>query len=443
MRHPSGSVTRARPHTPPADLAVPTVGEIEAVLRELLADLSPLPTGRGRPAVLPALAVWGGLIVCVLSGWSSQLDLWRLLTQAGLWDYPRFAVSDQAVYHRLARDGTRTLERVFAGLCPLLAARLAPYAQHELAAFASGVYALDATTLDPVARRATRAHDLPADGSRRLPGQLAGLFDVRRQQWVRVEHRPDAAENEKVAARQLLIGLPRWSLLLTDLGYFGFKWFDDLTDAGFYYISRLRRKTSYTLLHVFHQDGETLDALVWLGAYRADQAKHAVRLVQFRQGNVLHQYITNLRDPHTLPLAEVATLYARRWDFEMAAQLVKQHLGLSVWWSSKDVVVVQQVWAVLIVAQVLQALRLEIAGRAGVELFEVSLPLLARWAPRLAARGADPIAVFVERGRAAGFIRPSRRVPIHAPDVPSAAIQPLPVGLVRRRVPRYAERRCA
>jgi len=102
-------------------------------------------------------------------------------------------------------------------------------------------------------------------------------------------------------------------------------------------------------------------------------------------------------------------LYARRGDIELAVLLVKEHLHVPLLWSAKTVVIQQQVWAVLIIAPVLQALRLEIAQRAGVDPFEVSLPLLGEDLPRFAAQGCAPIAVFVEHGRALRFIRPSSR----------------------------------
>ena len=35
--------------------------------------------GPGRPRVLPAMALWAGLLVCVLRGFGSQLAVWRLL----------------------------------------------------------------------------------------------------------------------------------------------------------------------------------------------------------------------------------------------------------------------------------------------------------------------------------------------------------------------------
>ena len=140
-----------------------------------------------------------------------------------------------------------------------------------------------------------------------------------------------------------------------------------------------------------------MDGLVWLGAHRADRAKHAVRLVQFRVGPH-HRYLTNVLDPQLFSLPDIARLYARRWDIELAFKLVKRELRLHLLWSAKPVVIQQQLWATLIIAQVLQALRLEIAGRAGVDPFDVSMPLLVQGLRRSAREGQDPIAFLVERG---------------------------------------------
>ena len=180
---------------------------------------------------------------------------------------------------------------------------------------------------------------------------------------------------------------------------------------------------------------------MWLGAYRADLAKHAVRLVTFRQGNTLRRYITNVLEPHTFPIASMAGVYVRRWDIELAFKLVKQHLKLRLLWSAKQVVILQQLWATLIIAQVLQSLRLEIACKAGVDPFEVSIGLLVEYAPQYAYEGRDPVKIFVERGRELGFIRPSRRTRIHAPNIPDEAILPAPHELVLTRTPRYANRK--
>src|SRR5256885_919216 len=121
--------------------------------------------------------------------------------------------------------------RLFRQLSVVLAARLAPFAATALAPFASGVYALDQMVLDRVARLLPALRALPAGAAALLPGQLAGLFDLRRQQWARVEYQADPQQKEKVVAREMVADLPPGSLILADRGYFGFQWFDDLTDA--------------------------------------------------------------------------------------------------------------------------------------------------------------------------------------------------------------------
>lgn len=418
--------------------------EVEGLVRELVTGLVPEPvaSGPGRPRILPATVLWAGLLVSVLRGFSSQLDLWRLLALGHLWDYPRYPVSDQAIYRRLAAGGTQPLAELFAQTSRLLMARVAPYAATDLAPFATEVVALDHTDLDPIARRLPALRDLPPGDAHLLPGQLAGLFDLRRQQWRHVQFIADPHQNEKVTAREIVATLPPQSLLLCDLGFFGFAWFDDLTDQGQWYVSRLRKRTSYDVIHTFYAEHETFDGLVWLGAYRADRAKHAVRLVRFRYHGRLHTYLTNVHDPRTFPLAEIVRLYARRWDFELAANLVKQHLGLHLLWSAKEVVIQQQLWAVLLISQILQALRLELAARAGVDPFDVSMALMIRWLPRLAAAGQDPLATFLADGPALRFIRPATRLTVQAPTIPPTKLKPLPPDLSLERVPRHANRNC-
>jgi hypothetical protein len=421
------------------------IGEVEQFLRDAISGMEPESAGspsRGRPRVLPAFCLWAGLLVCVLRGFSSQLALWRLLSAGNFWFYPRFPISDEAVYKRLSKAGTEPMEELFARISSLLSSRLIPFTQSKLAPFASEVVALDETTLDPVARSLPALRQLPKGASQLLPGKLAGVFDIRRQQWQEIRHISNPNQNEKLLARSLLEAAPRGSLILADLGYFGFAWFDYLTDSGYYWVSRLREKTSYSITHAFFAQADSFDGIIWLGAHRADRAAHAVRLVRFRVGNSTHSYITNVLDPKLLPIAHIAALYARRWDFEMAVNLVKRYLGLHLLWSAKPVVILQQVWAVLTISQILMALRLEIATRAGVDPFEVSLALLVEYMPQFAYTAKDPVEVFVELGRELGFIRPSRRTVIRAPVIPEDELTPLPPGLILVRQSRYANRNC-
>ena len=224
-----------------------------------------------------------------------------------------------------------------------------------------------------------------------------------------------------------------------DLGFFSFEWFDQLTSEGYFWLSRLRQKTSYEVLHTFYRDGETFDGLVWLGAYRADRARYAVRLVTFRVGEVQYQYLPNVARRTLLSLHDIAVVSAGRWDIELAFKLIKRELDLHMFWSGKLGVVLQQVWAVLLISQILHAIQLEIAGRAGVDPFDVSLTLVIEYLPGW--NDVDFIQLAVERGREAGFIRPSRRIRIKTPPVELSAYSPPPPDLVVVRPPRYAHRR--
>jgi hypothetical protein len=419
----------------------PTLNQIESFVREMVEQLEPIhadPLGRGRPRVLPALCLWAGVLICVLRGWSSQLAIWRLLQHKGLWDYPRFPISDQAVYKRLAQGGEAPLKSLFEQVSAVLQARLQPYLQ-PLAPFASEVVAMDATTLDKVIVHLPPLRAATQKNTAWLAGKLAGVFDVRLQQWRYVEYVENPNENERVSAPSLLEHLQRGALILMDLGFFSFPWFDQLTQEGYYWITRLRKKTSYQVLHTFYQRGETFDGLIGLGAYRADQARYAVRLVTFRVGESSYQYLTNVLHPTQLSLHEIAVLYARRWDIELAFKLIKRELGLHLFWSAKPVVILQQIWAVLLISQILHGLQLEIAGKAGVDPFDVSMALLVEYLP--AWNDADFITLVVERGREAGFIRPSRRIRIQTPPIDLKDYQPLPPDLCLVRNPRYAHRR--
>lgn len=418
-----------------------TLEQIETFLKTAIEQLEPIhsdPYGRGRPRVLPAMCLWAGVLVCVLRGWNSQLKIWRLLKERGLWDYPRFPISDQAVYKRLEQGGEAPLKSLFEQVSSVLEEQLQAYAQ-PLAPFASEVVAIDASTLDKVTRHLPplRAREKEAEGW--LAGRMAGVFDLRVQQWKYVEFIENPYENERVSAQNMIAHLQRGALILMDRGFLSFPFFDQLTQEGYYWITRLSKNTSYRVLHTAYQQGSTFDGIVQLGAYRADHARYAVRLVRFQVGHTTYQYITNVLSPQMLSLKEIANLYARRWDIEMAFKLIKRELGLHLFWSSKPTLILQQLWAVLLISQILHGLQMQIAGKAGVDPFDVSMTLLVQYIP--AWNNIDFVKLVVERGRDAGFIRSSRRIRIRAPEPDLHDYCPVPPALVLANPPRYAHRR--
>jgi hypothetical protein len=419
-----------------AQAAQPEMQELLLAVMEptVLVEAVGVKPKRGQPEKISPAHLWLSLVWSVLLGMSSYHDWWRLFCTKTVGRFAPKWVSVDALVARLEQAGLEPLQRLAAQVSTHLAARLAPLTTTTLASFASDIVAIDETTLDAVHRLLAPLKTLPKGHVGLRPGKLATRFKIRTQPWDVVQYRGNVLGNCKLEGLTLLDGLAPGSLLLFDLGYFSFPWFDYLTQMGLWYISRLREKTTYQLIHTYYRHEGILDALVWLGSPKGAHAGHAVRLVRFWDGKALRTYLTNVLDPTQLSMVEIAQLYARRWDIELAFLTLKEHLGLHHWWSSKQLLIVQQIWVVLIVAQLLQALRLQIAAQAGVDAFEVSLPLLVKYVPQLIRERENPCQWVLTHGKHLQIIRPSTRLQIVAPDIALDQLHPLPptVRLVRQ-----------
>lgn len=423
--------------------------QILAFLQELLRPdpqantLGPEVRRRGRPRDLSSDHLWLALLVAILHGFTGFATVWRLLTWTGVGSFPLLTMTRDGVRKRLLKGDLGSLQDLLTRVSAALLPWTTRFQDQSLAPFATDVLALDQSTLDAVKRCCQDVREEAHDSPRLLVGKLTGFFDLRRQQWVRLLFRDDVFANEKFFVEELFHGILPGTLILADLGYFAFSWFDWLTDQQCWWISRVREKTSSTIEHVFVRQGSTLDALIWLGAYRSDCSKHLVRLIQFEYRGISYQYITNVCQPDLLSMSDIARLYARRWDIELAFKALKGELGIHLWWSSHPILVLQQLWAALILAQVLHALHLRVAAEAGVDLFEVSLPVLVKLLAQAPRRrmGQSLIPLLLSKGRLLGLIRPSRR---YQPVVPALLepYTPAPPDLLTTRKERYAQRKC-
>jgi len=114
--------------------------------------------------------------------WNSQPEIWRLLNQKGLWNYPRFPITDQAIYKRLEKDGSKPFERLFEMVSIALRDRLNRYAR-PLVRFTDEIVAIDATSLDKVTRHLPLLRCVPNGDERLFPGKFSGVFEIVLQQW--------------------------------------------------------------------------------------------------------------------------------------------------------------------------------------------------------------------------------------------------------------------
>jgi hypothetical protein len=440
-----GYLPQIQPRSP--SLAKPLVHLLHQVLvlSQQSHDLqAPERRPRGRPPVLSLPQLYLALLMGVLRQTPHLSTIWRRLYLEETGPFAPVQVTYEAVRKRLLSAGTAALEHLFA----LVSQGLADFSQAQhpsalsLAPFASQVVALDESTFDRLRRLTADLRTLPTGDPHLVPGKLAGLFDLRLQRWVRVQFRADVLAYCNTGVLLLLEGLAPGSLILADLGYFSFPWFDYLTGQGYWWVSRLKEGVTYEIKEVLAYDDHTglLDAIVWLGKYRADRAAHAVRLVCFSFNGTSYRYLTNVLSPTQLSLHDLAQLYARRWDIELAFKLLKCELGLHIWWGARPELVLIQLWMALILAQLLHALQLHVAMQAAVDPFDVSMHLLVELLETSPAEPTPIIDRLVQDGRALGLIRPSSRLTVVVPEIEPHMLCPPPDLKDLRRHARYAQR---
>jgi hypothetical protein len=396
------------------------------------------PVSPGRPRTLSQRHLLVAWLAGLLRGYTSFAQVWRTVCWERTLSHEPVNITYMGCRQRALRQDPADLQRLFTGITDLLRASL-PIAEPDLAPFAREVVALDETTLDRVRRLTLDLRQEPKDSDQRHVGKVATLFDLRRQQWLRLDIRCDVLANCKVNILFLLDGLPVGSLILADLGYFSFAWFDYLTMQGYWWVSRLREGTSYEIVQVLYEHEETFEAIIYLGKHRSDQASCPVRLVQFRLGPHLHRYITNVLDRDQLTSWEIVGLYARRWDVELAYKVIKRICGLHLWWSADFDLLMQQLWMALILSQLLQAIRVEVAVHAQVPPSEISMDILTQLLARPCGRPGPLIPTLVQFGRLLKLIRPDRRhqqvMPAYLPE----ASRPEPQTSVPPRHAHYAQ----
>lgn len=415
----------------------PSEHQVLQIFEQSCQDLSGSAKKRaGRPATVSWNHLCLTIMLCFLRGWNAQLEVWRLIGSERVGSFAPVKVSDQAMYNRIER-AVIPLQWLFDHVSAWLRRRLLPWEDRHLAPWATAVYAADASTRDRLSRFLPWLRRLSPGDARLLAGQISALCDVRGQQWVRVDYWPNALDHCKTHVQILVEQVQQGALLLFDRGYFSFAFFDQLTSRGIWWISRYAHQASSQVAHICSQADGVLDAIISLGADRDNQARYPVRLVQFWFHGQHYRDLTNVLDPHVLPLSDVVKLYARRWDIELAFRAMKDHLNVNHLWSAKEAVVHVQLWCCLILAQVSHALQVEIAGQAGVEVFDVSLDVLIRLTPGWLSRGLTPLEHAVRFGRDLGLIRPSTRHRIEVPWIdPCWVVPPPPEAAPPREVVR-------
>jgi hypothetical protein len=181
---------------------------------------------------------------------------------------------------------------------------------------------------------------------------------------------------ETTLARQLVDGLHAGMLVFADRGFCAQPLFAAFAATGADLCWRAKNNAVLPVL-VRHADGSYASELVASDDKRARQRVTPVRVVEYeiadpgrpQAADTRYRLVTTILDPDEAPAAELAALYAQRWEFESALDELKSHQrGPRVVLRSRAPEGVrQEAWGYLCTHYAIRALMATAAGDGGVD----------------------------------------------------------------------------
>jgi Transposase DDE domain len=372
---------------------LPPVADLEAELRALLtpALLAPRVLERRDPhdpqrvirmrSRLLTLPVMVALIVSLV--WrrlGTMAEVARVITQDGLLWVAPLQVSEQAIAKRLDTLPARALAEVFAAVSTRLQAQPPPAlpgleSWEGVRTHFACLAAVDGSTLEAVRKK---TQTLRAQPGVVLAGRMMVMVDAFTQRPLWHLYTEDAAANDKRFAPEILAALPTGGLLIFDLGFFSFLWFDDFTAQQKFLVTRLRQKTAYRTTQVLAERPSYRDELIVLGLSRANPCRSPLRLVSVLWQGQWYRYLTNVLDPQRLSARQVCELYRRRWRIEEAFLLTKRVLDLAYLWTASPNGIQLQLYATLLFYTVLLSGCQQVAQTLNEPLERISVEMVFR-----------------------------------------------------------------
>ncbi|PKE43702.1 IS4 family transposase [Macrococcoides caseolyticum] len=138
-------------------------------------------------------------------------------------------------------------------------------------------------------------------------------------------------------------------LYVFDRGYVNYQRFDEMTDDGYFFVSRLRKNAVHRVIETFEVNENShiiSDQMVVVGTTLKRSENYFRRiLVKDSSGNEL-VLITNRFD---LSPEKIGEIYKSRWSIELFFKWIKQHLNVKTFYGHSETAVANQVYIAMIV----------------------------------------------------------------------------------------------
>ena len=398
----------------------PPIAEIEAKLWHWLSPesfkpSSLIPSDKKRRERLLTLPVMMAVVLSLVYRRISSLsEVVRVLESEGLLWVDPFKVSKQALSKRLACLPADLFGQVFEMTIAKIRSQAdklpIPAGWESVCQSFSSIWIADGSTLEALRKRLKTN----LESTKGLGGRMMMIVEAFNHQPIASWYTHNSTAHDQNWTEQLLERLPVGGLLIFDLGFFNFVWFDAFTDTGKFFVTRLRQKTAYQVIHTLSSSNFYKDEIIKMGLYRSNPCNHQVRLVSVLWGKTWYYYLTNVKDPQNLSARQVCELYRRRWRVEEAFLLTKRLLGLSYLWVGGNNGVEIQLYATWIFDAVINDLCSSVAVELGQPKERISVEMVFRGLyhfSRYLLRGkmTDVVTYLVDNHKMLSLIKQERK----------------------------------
>lgn len=158
------------------------------------------------------------------------------------------------------------------------------------------------------------------------------------------------------------LDLPAGSIVAIDRGYIDYRLFNDWTERGIYFVTRMKKEAAYLVVAVNDSSrtgGVEADLEIRLTRHESWLAcPHPLRLVRYRDPQTGQQF-EFLTNNHRLSPSTIAQIYRERWQVELFFKALKQNLKIKTFVGTSANALKTQIWTALISMLLLKFLQLK------------------------------------------------------------------------------------
>ena len=148
------------------------------------------------------------------------------------------------------------------------------------------------------------------------------------------------------------LAFPTGSIVAMDRGYIDYAWFNQLTNNGVYFVTRLKSNACYKVIErhpIQKNKGVVSDhTIMFTGNDALKKCPIPVRRIVYRDQETGKQY-TFLTNHFKLAARTIADVYKARWQVELFFKWIKQNLKIKSFVGTSKNAVMTQIWIALCV----------------------------------------------------------------------------------------------